>query len=173
MIAAAALHGSARRVAGKPAFERRGLDPLIELERGIARRARCAIGNQFDGLEEAAPTDVADVPVMAEALGQPPLKMIAKVLYPVEQLLFADNLLHLKRRGTSHRMREVGMSVLESTRTPPEGVDDPRARQHGADRLIAATESFCYVLDAGRNALLFPCVKRAGAAHAAHPFVED
>src|SRR5665811_2115539 len=70
MIAAAAVHRSARRVAGKPAFERRGLDPLIELERGIERRARCAIGNQFDGLEEAAPTDVADVPVIAEALGQ-------------------------------------------------------------------------------------------------------
>src|SRR5450759_4109017 len=168
MIAAAAVHRPARRVAGKPAFERCGLDPLIELERGIEWRARSTIGNQFDGLEEAAPTDVADVPVIAEALGQPPLKMIAKVLYPVEQLLFANNLLHLKRRGTSHRMGEVGMSVLESTRTPPDGVYDPRARQHGADRLIAATESFCDGLDVGRYALLFPCVKRARAAHAAH-----
>src|SRR5260370_6851534 len=113
MIAAAALHGSARRVAGKPAFERRGLDPLIELERGIERRARCAIGNQFDGLEEAAPTDVADVPVIAEALGQPPLKMIAKVLYPFEQLLFAVNLLPLKPRGTSHRIPRVRISLLQ------------------------------------------------------------
>src|SRR5260370_1899657 len=119
MIAAATVHGSARRVAGKPAFERRGLDPLIELERGIERRARCAIGNQFDGLEEAAPTDVADVPGIAEALGPPPLKMIAKVLYPFEQLLFADNLLHLKRPRTSHRIPEGGMSVLANTPTPP------------------------------------------------------
>ena len=82
MIAAAAVHGSAGRVAAKPAFERGGLDPLVELERGIERRARGAIGNQFDRLEQAAAPDVADMPVIAETLGQPPLEMARRAPSP-------------------------------------------------------------------------------------------
>src|SRR5450756_1185200 len=118
MIAAAAVDRSARRVAGQSVFERRGLDPLVQLERGIERRARGTVGDQLDGPEQAAPADVADMPVIAEALGQPPLEMIAEVLDPVEQLLFADDLLHLECGGAGQRMRKVGMAVLESTGNP-------------------------------------------------------
>ena len=58
----------------------------MELERGIERGARGAIGHQFDGLEQAAPANVADMPVIAEAFGQPPFEMRAAILDPVEQI---------------------------------------------------------------------------------------
>src|SRR5258708_18738304 len=104
MVAVTAVHGSAPRVAAKPAFERRGLDPLMELERGIERRPGGAIGDQLDRLEQAAAADVADMPVIAEALGEPPFELNPKVLHSVEQPLLADDFLHLERRGAGHRM---------------------------------------------------------------------
>ncbi len=173
MIALAAVHGSAHRVATKPTFEGCGLDPLIELERRIERRARGAVGDQFDRLEQAAPSDVADMPVIAEALGEPPFELRAKLLHLVEQMLLADDLLYLQRRGAGHRMRQIGMAVLERARALPDGVDDLAACEHGADRLIAAAQSLGDSLDIGRDAFLLPRVKRAGATHAAHHLVEN
>ena len=85
VVAAAAVHRPAGRVAGKPALERGGLDLLVELEGGIERLAAGAVGDQLDGLEQAAPADVADMAVIAEALGQPPLEMTAELPDAVEQ----------------------------------------------------------------------------------------
>src|SRR6266478_1172788 len=113
MVAAAAIHGPGGRVTGEAAFERGGLDPLVELEAGIERRAAGAIGDQLDGLEQAAASDIADVPVIAETLGQPPLEGAAEIPDPFEQLLFTDNPLHLQRRRAGEGVREIGMSVLE------------------------------------------------------------
>src|SRR5712675_83757 len=160
MIAATAVHRSAPRIAAKPAFEGYSLDPLIELERGIERRARGAVGHQFDGLEQAASADVADMPVIAEALGQPPLELRAALLHALDQSFLDDNLLHFECGGACHRMREVGMAVLERAGTLPDGVDDPAARQHRADWLIAAAQSLGDGLDVGRNAFLLPRATR-------------
>ena len=70
MVAAAAIHGPAGRVTGEAAFERGGLDPIVELEAGIERFAAGAIGDQLDGLEQAPASDIADMPVITEALDQ-------------------------------------------------------------------------------------------------------
>ena len=86
MVAAAAVHRAAGRITGEAAFERGGLDPLVELEGWIERLAAGAIGDQLDGLEQAAPADIADVPVIAETLGQPPLEMTAEIPDPFEQI---------------------------------------------------------------------------------------
>ena len=118
MVAAAAIHGPTGRVTGQTAFERGGLDPMVELEAGIERLAAGAIGDQLDGLEQAAPADIADVPVITEALGQPSLEVNAEMPDSFEQFLFADDPLHLERRCTGERVREICMSVLESSRSP-------------------------------------------------------
>src|SRR5882724_12015764 len=68
MIAAATVHASARGITAKPAFEGHRLDPRVELQRGIERRAGCTIGNQLDGLKKSAPSDIADMPVIAKTL---------------------------------------------------------------------------------------------------------
>src|SRR6266481_9500373 len=116
MVAAAAIHRPAGRITGETTFERGGLDPLVEFEVGIERRAAAAIGDQFDGLEQATPADIADMPVIAEALGQPMLELAAENPDPIEQFVFIDDPLHLERRGAGEGMREIGMPVLESPR---------------------------------------------------------
>ena len=88
-------------------------------------------------------------------------------------MLFVDDPLHLERRRAGERVREIGMAVLEGSRALPDRVDDRAACEHRADRLVAAAQSLGDGLDVGRNALLFPRMQRAGAAHAAHHLVED
>src|SRR5438445_1292469 len=78
VIAAATVHASARGIAAKAAFEGDGLDALVQFQRGIERRAVTAIGDELDGLEQAAPPDVADMPVITKTLGQPPLELSAE-----------------------------------------------------------------------------------------------
>src|SRR6476659_181717 len=173
MVATASIHGPAGRVTGEAAFESGGLDPLVELEAGIEGLAACAIGDQLDGLEQAAPPDIADVPVIAEALGQPSLEVSAEIPDSFEQFLLADNPLHLERRCAGEGVRHIGMSVLESSRALPDRVDDISTCEHRADRLVAAAESLGDGLDIRGNTLLFPRVKGARAAHAAHYLVEN
>src|SRR3979490_2727374 len=125
-------------MAGEAGFECGGLDPLVELEARIERLAAGAIGDQFDGLEQAAPANIADVPVIAEALGQPSLEVTAEVPDPFEQFLFINDPRPLEPRRAGERVREIGMSVLESSRALPDSVDDITARKHRADRLVPA-----------------------------------
>src|SRR5207244_11146393 len=114
-----------------------------------------------------------DMPGSAEALGQAPLEMAAEIPDPFEQFFLADNTLDLEGRRAGDRVGEICMPVLEGSRTPTDRVNDVGACEHRADRLVAAAKSLGDGLDVGRNAFLFPCVKRAGAAHAAHHLVED
>ena len=113
MVAAAAVGGSARRIAAKAALERDRLDPLVQFQRGIERRTGATIGDELDGVEQAAAPDVADMAVVAEALGQPPLELSSENPDPVEQLLIIDHPLHLERRRAGQRVRQIGMAVLE------------------------------------------------------------
>src|SRR4029077_10130482 len=107
----AAIHGATGRVTGKTAFERHGLYFVVELEGGIEGFSRRTILHQFDRLEQTAPSDVADVTVIAEPLGEPPLQVPAEFLDLVEQLLFADHALHFQSRRAGHRVSKIGMSV--------------------------------------------------------------
>src|SRR6266404_8661416 len=117
MIAAAAVHASARGITTESAFESDRLDALVQFQRRIERRAGAAIGDQFDGLEQAPTPDVADMPVITKTLGQAPFELAAEILDPVEQLLVVDHPLHLERRGAGQRVGEIGMAVLERART--------------------------------------------------------
>src|ERR1700730_5498460 len=113
MVAAAAVRRAAGRIAAEAAFERGGLDSLVELEAGVERRAAGAIGHQFDRPEQAAASDVADVTVIAKPLGQAALELSSAGLHLVEQMLVVDDPLHLERGGAGQGMGEIGVSVLE------------------------------------------------------------
>src|SRR4029077_19240737 len=102
---------------------------------------RRTILHQFDRLEQTAPSDVADVTVIAEPLGEPPLQVPAEFLDLVEHLLFADHALHFQSRRAGHRVSKIGMSVLKGAGAWPDGHDDFSAREHRADRLVAAAQS--------------------------------
>src|SRR5262249_8973232 len=116
MVAAATIHSPARGVATKAAFEGDSLDALVKLERRIERRAGGAGADHLDGLEQAAAPDVADMPVIAEPFGEPPLELAAEIPDAIEQLLVVDHALDFERRRAGHRMRHIGMTVLESAR---------------------------------------------------------
>ena len=118
MIAAAAVYRAAARVATKPALEGDSLDPLIELERGVERRSCGPVGHEFDGLKQTAPADIADMPVIAEALGQPPFELRAALLHFVEQSLLADNFLHFQCGGARHWMPPGTCDRAETRQTP-------------------------------------------------------
>ncbi len=114
-----------------------------------------------------------DMAMIAEALDQPLLELVPARLHLVEQVVVADDPLHLERGGAGERMREIGVPVLERSGAGADGLDDLAAREHGADRLVAAAESLGDRLDIGCDALLLPRMQRAGAAHAAHDLVQD
>ena len=86
MVAAAAVHSAAHGIAGQAAFEGCGLDPRVELERRVEGRLGRAVAHELDRLEQAAAADVADMPVVAEALGQPTLRAARP-----ERLTFSSN----------------------------------------------------------------------------------
>src|SRR4051794_2103280 len=107
MVAAPAVHRAAARITGETVFKRRRLDALVQLETGLERRAAGAVGDQLDRLKQPAPADIADVPMIAETLGQPLLQVSAQGTDPIEQLLLIDDPLHLKRGCAGERVRQI------------------------------------------------------------------
>ena len=91
----------------------------------------------------------------------------------VQQVVVADDALHLQRGGAGDGMRLVGVAVHEAAGTGVQRLDDPAVDQDAADRLVAAAEALGDDLDVRRDAFLLPGVHRAGAAHAAHHLVQD
>ncbi len=91
----------------------------------------------------------------------------------VQQVVVADDALHLQRGGAGDGMRLVGVAVHEAAGAGVDRIDDLAADQHAADRLIAAAKALRHHLQIGRDAFLLPGMHRAGAAHAAHHLVED
>ena len=51
--------------------------------------------------------------VIAEALGQPLLELLAALLDLLEQVVLADHVLHFERGRAGDGMRQIGMAVLE------------------------------------------------------------
>ncbi len=71
----------------------------------------------------------------------------------------ADHLLHGQRRGAGHRMADVGVAMLEQAAAARECLDQPRLRQHRADRLVAAAQSLGDHQQVGHHAFLLAGVQ--------------
>src|ERR1700758_2330061 len=138
MVAAATVNRSSGGIACEPLGKGCRLDLLVQLERGIERTFGGAIRHQLDRPEQAASADVADMTVIAETFGKPLLELPAALLDPIEQIVVADDVLHLERGGAGQRMAKIGMAVLERAGATADSLDDLTARQHGADRLGTA-----------------------------------
>lgn len=68
MIALYAVDGAAHRVDGEAAFQGFLLDPVVGFCGRIEHRLGGAVGDEFQGPEQALAADVADVAVVTEAL---------------------------------------------------------------------------------------------------------
>ena len=75
-----------------------------------------AIGDQLDGLEQAAAAHIADEGMIAEPLLQPPREIRALHAHVRQQIVAADHPLHGERRRAGERMAHVGVAVLEDAR---------------------------------------------------------
>src|SRR5581483_2560894 len=128
-------------IAAEPKLERSCLDPRIEFSCRIERRTRRPVGDELDCPEQTASPDVADMAVIAEAFGEPPLQPRAARLHPVEQIFLGYDLLHFQRGGAGHGMTEIGVAMLERSGIVPDGIDDACARQHRTDRLVTAAKT--------------------------------
>src|SRR6478609_9491841 len=105
------------------------------------------------------------VAMIAEALGEPLLELLAALLHLLKQIVLPDHVLHRECGRAGEGVREISVAVLKRTGAGADGVDDPAAREHCTDRLIAAAEPLCDRLDIRRDAFLLPGVRGAGAAH--------
>src|SRR4051812_38845496 len=128
----------------------------MNLQRGIERRLAGAVRDDLDSAEQPATANVADVMVIAEALGEALLEQVAHLPHTLQQPVRADDLLHRQRRRAGYRMGEIRMAMLEGARAVADRIDDAAGREHRADRLIAAAEPLGDCLEIGRNAFLLP-----------------
>ena len=124
-------------------------------------------------LKQSAPAYVAHMRVRRESELQPLGQSSTLSFHFVEQTIAHDHLLHSQRRCRTHGMREIGVAMLERTQPLTNSFDNFLVDQYGADGLVAATQPLGDGHQIWRHAFLFACVKCAGAAHAAHHFIED
>ena len=90
-----------------------------------------------------------------------------------QQIVAADHPLHRQCGGAGERMTHIGMRVLERAGAVGHGLEDLVLHHEGADRRVAAAESLRDYHQIRADPLLFACVQRACAAHAAHDLVEN
>ena len=113
VVALNAVDRAAHRVDHQAQRHRLALDAGMEFGRGIERPFAGAVADQFERPEEAAPANVADKRVLAEAFLETALKPGAHLGHVGEQPIPPDDVLHRERRRRGHRMAHIGVAVLE------------------------------------------------------------
>ena len=173
MIALATIDGSSHGIAAEPACHSLLLYPGMELERGIERSLGGAIKNQFESPEQPAASNIANVRMMFETLGQSRGKFSSARPHRVQQALVANGLLHCERGGTSSGVPDISVPVLESAGASLDGLTDCPTRQHGPNRLISAAQPLGDDHNVRSDVLLGTRVQRSRASHATHDLVQD
>src|SRR5688572_31478778 len=116
MVAAHAVERAAHRVAEKPQLHGFGLDPCVDLARGIERLLAGAILHQLDAPEETAAADIADVRMRLEPTAQTRFEAARESAHAFDQSAFGESPLHGERRRACDRMADVGVPVLKEAR---------------------------------------------------------
>ena len=114
VVALLAVDRAAHRIAGQAARDGLRLDALVQLQRRIEDRLGGAVGDELQRPEQAAAANVADMAVVAEAFLQGGLQRCAHRADVVQQVVLADDSLHLQRGGAGDRMRLIGLAVQEA-----------------------------------------------------------
>jgi hypothetical protein len=71
-----------------------------------------AVGNKLEPDEQSPSPYVADIGMIAEAIGQQSLQSLTRQPDALEKAFVLDDTLDGKRRGAAHRMRVVSLTVL-------------------------------------------------------------
>src|SRR4029434_9275059 len=101
---------------------------------------RAPIGDQLDRLKQSSPADFTDVRVVGKCLIELGPEPPALASAACDQLSTFEHTLHGKRGCARDRMADVRVAVLEKAAAATDRVNDARADQHCADRLVSAAE---------------------------------
>jgi hypothetical protein len=173
VITVPAVDRPASRIRHQPAAHALCLDARVKAQ---SRSEGClgrAIGNELERAKQATAANVADVRVFGEPSCQRLREVFAARAHLGEQPLVADRVLHGERRGARERMTDVRVSMLEGAGAAFQCVADTFRNQSRADHAVSAAETLGDRHEIGHDAFLLAGVQRAGAAHAAHHFVQD
>src|ERR1700722_388432 len=113
MVSPDSVDRAAHRIDHQAARHRFLLYARVQLARGIERSLRTAVGDKLDAAEQPAPSDIADMRIVGEALLQPSLQTFAHRPDIGEQAVAPDDLLNCEAGGCGHRMAHIGMAMLE------------------------------------------------------------
>src|SRR4029450_6172760 len=115
VIAGAPVERPAHRVRHQPARHAFALDAEVELQRRIERGFGHPITDELDAEKKSAAANVADVRMVAEALGEARRQRGTARADLGEESVALDDLLHGERCRASDRMAEIRVSVLEES----------------------------------------------------------
>src|SRR5688572_14579469 len=172
VVAALSVYRAAHRIAHYAARHGFALYGLVELQRRREGLLGRAIGDEFDGDEEAAAPDISDVRVIRQPGVQCAAQRQPLFQHVVEQSFLAHGTLNGERRSARDRMAEIRVTVLKKPAAVADRVEYLTRHQGRAYRLIAAAQPLGDHHHVGEYALLVVRKQRPGPAHAAHHFVE-
>src|SRR5436190_11962708 len=173
MVAPFAINDAAHRIADQAISHRAFLHPAADLEGRIESLFAAAVSHEFDRHEKSASPDIADIRVLAETIDQRGVQRVALPPHVCQQVLITDLLLSSKRSSTRRRMSCESVPVHHDIAAALDHTMYFLRDQHCTDRHIAGAQAFRDGDHVGYHAFLLARVACAGAAHAAHYFVED
>ena len=134
------VNRAAHRVARQTMCEGRMFDPFIDTKRWIESGFARAVLDEFHCPEQAAATNITNMAMIAKPFHQATFQKRAGGADIGEEVFLRDHFLHRKRRRTGHRMRLIGMAMLESASAALQGFHNAPMHQNTANRLIASAK---------------------------------
>lgn len=173
MIAPDAIHRAGARIQRDAArLPGRALHTSSKCELRRKGGAGAPILHKLDAPEEAAAANVAHGGEMDEGVAQQGVQRGAEGGAAGDEGVAGDDLLDREGGGARDGVGLVSVAVVEGRGAVADGGDDAIVDEHGGDGRVSATETFADGDDVGDYVFLLKGKVGAGAAGAAHDFVE-
>lgn len=172
MVAAKAVDAALRGIGEDAVVHGRGADFFGDGQRGIEWRAGGFVADEFDAEKQTEAADFADVRMRGE-WGERGAKMLGRGRNAREEMVRFDVVEYGVTRSGRDGMSLIREAVFECAGALREGFDDSRRNQDGAERRVAAGDSFADKDQIRLDAPMLNGERFAGAAEAGHDFVGD
>ena len=172
VVAAGAVDAALRGIGEDAVFPGSGADFFGDLLSGIERSARGFVADEFDTEKQAEAADFADVRMSSER-GESGAKMSGSGFNGGEEIAGFEVVEDGVAGGGRDGMSLVGEAVFECAGASRESVGDFGRGEDGAERGVAAGDSFSDKNHVRLDAPMLNGERSAGAAETGHDFVGD